>query len=93
MKRMKTKLVALLFGVGLMTAVLSGSAFAASSNHTQPGTPGTPGCAGQTTAFIAQLAQNQGAPIPPGLGNFAKLVGASPSEIHALVQQYCSTGP
>jgi hypothetical protein len=61
----------------------------AGASVTAPGTPGTPQCFGQTTAFIAQ----GNFLVPgPGVGNFAKELGATVPEIHEFVASFCTTG-
>ncbi len=70
-------------GIGLGLSGIAGASVNA------PGTPATPNCVGQTTAW---LAQGHFVAPGPGIGNFAKELGATPKEIHQFVVSYCTTG-
>ncbi len=77
MKRMKTKLVALLAGVGLMAAMLIGPAFANGGNNGFP-SPTDPNCHGKIISYIAQHG---------GLGNVAP---GHVQDLQQFVKYYCN---
>lgn len=82
------KVIITLAAAGVLAMASATSVFAASANHTQPGTPGTPNCAGQTLAF---LAQGVGGYIGTnGIGGFASASGYSVQDVQALVREYCA---
>ena len=84
---MKRGLKALAVSVAL-AAVVPFSAFAASDNHSTPGTPGTKNCVGQTTAYLAQGNETG----VNGIGNVVDVVGGGVSVqyIKAYIDEYCA---
>jgi hypothetical protein len=76
--------------LALVGVMASGAAYAASDNHTLPGTPGDPNCAGQSAAFLAQVGPTMTPPIKPGLGNLAKALGISVQDIHDAIDTFCN---
>ncbi len=88
MKKVLRSVVGLSLGVTLALSV-AGGAFAAGSNHADPGTPGDANCVGQTMAYLAQVGPQLG--INPGIGNLASAVGASAQDVKTIVEQYCAS--
>jgi hypothetical protein len=69
---------------------------ARADDHLTPGQPGTPSCRGQTTAFLAQSAKNghmADGLNAMGIGGVARASELSVSEVHAIIEAFCMSGP
>ena len=90
---MKKFIASCVIGGGLILSSVVGASAAA--GQTMPGTRGEPNCKGQTTAFLAQLFNNEGGQDPeefsrPGFGNFAKILNTSTQDLQDRIRDECN---
>lgn len=83
---MKARRIIAIAAIGLASVTAAGGTALAADNHAAPGTPGDANCKGQTTAYLAQVLKDAGA---PGIGGVASLTGLTVKEIKAIVDTYC----
>lgn len=85
---MKHRIARAALAAGLTLGTFGMAGVASAADHSAPGTPGTPNCKGQTIAYLNQAGQDLDV---PGLGNIARFSDLSVKEVHAIVDQYCTT--